>query len=128
MTVPLGLLAVNCKMNIYTCIICPFFDYFLVVNKILLTARAVNNINLAVAVAVVAAVVNNRAQGRETYTARNEKQVVTRKFGIDRERSAVRSAYGYFLPYLHRVQPLCNAAAFLYGKFHKLGICGGRCD
>ena len=114
MTVPLGLLAVNCKMNVYARIICPFFDYFLVVNKVLLAARAVNNINLAVAVAVVAAVVNNRTQGCKTYTAGNEKQVVTRKFGINREGSAVRPANGYFLPYLHRVQPLCNAAAFLY--------------
>ena len=114
MTVPLGLLAVNGKVNIYARIICPFVNYFLVVNKVLLTARAVNNIYLAVAVAVVAAVVNNRTQWCKTYTAGNEKQVVTRKFGIDRERSAVRPAYGYFLPYLHRVQPLCNAAAFLY--------------
>ena len=114
MTVPLGLLAVNGKMNTYTCIICPFFDYFLIVNKILLTARAVNNINLAVAVAVVAAVVDNLAQWRKTYTARNEKQVVTRKFGINGERSAVRPANGYFLPHLHGVQPLCNAAAFFY--------------
>ena len=47
-------------------------------------------------------------------SAGNEKQVVTRKFGINGERSAVRPANGYFLPYLHRVQPLCNAAAFFY--------------
>ena len=72
----------------------------------------------------MAAVVDDGAERSKPDTAGDEEHIMTDKFRIHRERLAVGSSYRYLLTDLHGVEPLGDAAAFLYGKFHIFFVCG----
>ena len=88
------------------------------VDQILFRARAVDDVDLSVAVTVVAAVVDDRVQRGKTDAARDEQQVLARKGGVDREAVAVGAADGDLLVGLHGVEPFGHAAAFFDGELH----------
>ena len=94
----------------------------MIVHQILHTARAVHNVDLAVTVAIVAAVVDDRAERSESDTSGDEEQVVSRKRGIHGERSAVRTADGDLLSHFHGVKPFGHTTALLDGEFHEFGV------
>ena len=106
----------------------PFVKDFLIIDQILLRARAINNVDLAVAVTVVAAVIDDRVQRRKADAARDEQKILSRKRGIDREAVAVRPADGDLLSLLHAVEPLGHAAALLDGEFDERLLRGAGGD
>ena len=62
MAVPALLLAVDCEVYVYTCISRPLFDDLLVVKEIVLASGTVYDVDVAVAVTVVTAVVDYRTE------------------------------------------------------------------
>ena len=126
MAVPIGLGIVDSEVNSYTGVVRPLLNYLLVIKKVCLASRAVDDIDIAVAIAVMSAVIDNRAQGRKTNTARDKEKVLARKYVVYGEWIAVRTANCDLLTDLCLMEPLGNATALLNGKFHIFGVCGGR--
>ena len=113
MAVPSLLGIVYCKVNINICIVCPLFDDFVIIEKVVLATGTVNDINLTVTIAVMTAVVDYRTERSKTYTTCNKKEVLTCKLIVNRERLAVRTADCNLLAYLCGVKPLGNSSALL---------------
>ena len=118
MPVPLRLLAVDGEMDVDAVLLAPDVLDLREVDQILFRARAVDDVDLSVAVTVVAAVVDDRVQRGKTDAARDEQQVLARKGGVDREAVAVGAADGDLLAGLHGVEPFGHAAAFFDGELH----------
>ena len=128
MTVPLGLLPVDGQVNLHARVLFPLVDDLLIVHQILHTAGAVDDVDLAVAVAVVAAVVDDGAQRRKADAAGDEEHILAHELGIHGEGMAVGPPDGDLLPHLHAVEPLGHTAALLDGELHVLLIGGGGGD
>ena len=99
----------------------------MVVNKVVLRARAVYNLNSAVILSVVADIVDYGTERSKTYTAGDEEKILSLEVGFNRKRLTVRTADGDFLSDVHHVEPFCKASALLNGEFHIFTVCGRGC-
>ena len=123
MTVPALLLTVDGQIDLNILRLHPLVDYLLIVNKVVLGARAVNNLELSVIFSVIEAVVDYRTQRSKSDTAGDKEQILTAQFGLDGKTVAVRSADCYLLTGLKHVYPARQTAALLYGELHILAVC-----
>ena len=128
MAVPARLLPVDGEVHGHPLVGLPFGEDLLVIDQIILATGAIDDIHLAVAVAVVPNVVDDRAQRRQTDAAGDEEQILALEGGIHREGVAVGAADGDLLAHLHLVEPLGDAAALFNGELHKLLVGRGRGD
>ena len=128
MTVPVVLRAVDGQVDVDAVLFAPFVEDLLEIDQIFLRARTVDDVDLAVAVAVMTAVVDDGMQGRKADAAGDEQQILASKCGVHGEAVSIGAAQRELLPRLHAVQPRGHAAALFDGEFQKAFLRRGGGD
>ena len=111
MSVPVRLLAVDGQMDTDAVLLAPRIEDLLIIDQILLGTRAIDDVDLAVAAAVVAAVIDDRVQRSKADAARDEQQILSRKCSGSRP-LLLGAANGDLLA-RPCCEPVRHAAAFL---------------
>ena len=133
-TVPFGLFTVDGEMHVDIGILRPFADDLVIIDQILHTAGAVYNVDFAVTLPVVTAIVDYGTKGRQTDTAGNKQQILALQAIVAvfrcrnsfyREVLSQRASDSDFLSYIHHMQPACQTAALFNGKIQEIRLRGG---
>ena len=124
MAVPALLLAVDGQMDrdILFRGTHPFRNNLIIKCKIILGTRAVNDVDFAVALTEVAAVIDDRAHRRKTDAACDDEQVASHESVVHGETVSIGTAHRNLLSRFQHMEPACQAAAFLDFKLHILRV------